>query len=232
MKSLCKKIHVFRSEEFFIHFLSQEIIKRIMKGIKKNKVFRLALSGGKTPKNLYKYLSKQKNIPWSKVEIFLVDERYVPLEDENSNYKMIHDHFIQHLYLAPKKFVFFHTELSISQALQRYKSELLPRQKFFFNLILLGIGVDGHIASLFPYSPVLKINDQWVAYRKASRQASLDRLTLTYPALESSKEIFFLLKGNGKKDILKDLMESKKIDFHLPAARLFHKEKSTVFYCR
>ena len=219
----------FSSEEIFQRNVVASIAHRILVKTKHGDTFRLALSGGSTPKEIYKLLSKRKDIPWSQVEIFLVDERYVPLEDKYSNYRMINDSLIKHLHNL-KGFHFFDTSLPIPTALKEYEKSLNAGDPNFFDLIVLGVGSDGHTASLFPNSKGLSVSKRYTSHTTTNVFDVHDRLTLTYPALESSREIFFLLKGRDKRTIFHQLQRSAPDDRKLPAARLFKRDTTQVFF--
>lgn len=224
------KIRVHNSESTFQEAVVTSIHSRILKKNREGKIFRLALSGGSTPVSLYEALSQLTDIDWSLVELYLVDERYVPLSDEKSNQGMIQKTLIERLQQKPAKFVFFDTAFSIQEALEKYQQELDSSDSPFFDLVLLGIGTDGHTASLFPGSAALKETKHWLAHTETKKNDIKDRLTMTYPALESAQEIFFLIRGHQKKSILDQVESSAKNNLKIPAARLFHRENAQVFF--
>lgn len=221
----------FSSEDTFNRVVVASIRNSIRKKTKGGALFRLALSGGSTPQKIYRLLAKEKDINWSQVELYIVDERYVPLEEKYSNYRMIYEALAGPLEGKLRAFHHFDTSLPIAQALKAYEKELRVNDSSFFDLIILGVGTDGHTASLFPKSKALKVEKRWVTHAATDQFDVRDRLTLTYPALESSKEIFFLLKGEDKRAILSQLVRARPGDSKLPAARLFHREKTQVFFC-
>jgi 6-phosphogluconolactonase len=214
-------IKKFSSESEFIETVASEIRASILKKTSEGKIFRLALSGGSTPGPIYRRLAEQ-DIPWDQVEVYLVDERYVPLDHPHSNYHMIRETLLDHV--NPKKVVYFDTSLPIEDSLKKYESRLDPSQNDFFDLVLLGVGTDGHTASLFPNSPALEEKERWVAHATTDQFDVRDRLTLTFPALESSYEQFFLVKN--KMEILERI---KSQDQTLPATRIAQKP-NTLFY--
>jgi len=212
---------IFQTEREFIEAVVGEIHSRILNKTRKGEIFRLALSGGSTPGPIYRKLAEQ-DVPWGQVEIYLVDERYVPLDHEHSNYRMIREAMLDHV--KPRKVVYFDTSLSIEECLKKYESQLDSSQDQFFDLILLGIGIDGHTASLFPNSPALEEKKRWVSHTTTDQFNIRDRFTLTFPALESSHERFVLLKGRGKKESLQKLHLEK-----LPASVVRGMKNTEIF---
>lgn len=223
------KIHSYSSEATFLEAVVTSVHSRILKKNHEGTIFRLALSGGSTPGPIYEALSKMTDIKWSLVEVYLVDERYVSHDDENSNHRLLKETLIDKLPQKPAKWISFDTSLTIEECLKQYEEELGEKENHFFDLVLLGMGPDGHTASLFPNDKLLKEKKRWVGHSSKGDPIP-DRLTLTYPALESSAEIFFLLKGSGKKAVLQQVQESKADQAKLPAARLFHLESTQVFF--
>lgn len=197
--------HYCDTKEESIDDLSHHILRRIKERTHGGEIFRIALSGGSTPVPLYKALGQEKEINWDNVELFLVDERYVSFENEYSNKKMIEEMFIKHLEGSPKKWVFFNTELPAKQALQDYERQLDPTNKEFFDLVILGMGTDGHTASLFPGDILLQEEERWVGKSEMGNPIA-KRLTLTYPAIRSSKEIVILIKGEEKEGVVSDAL--------------------------
>jgi 6-phosphogluconolactonase len=169
--------------------------------------FRLALSGGSTPRAAYQLLAC-KDIDWNCVEFFFSDERFVPPDHPDSNYRMVRDTLLASELVRPRKLLVIPTDGTPESAADRY-DEIL-RQQYgagtleagipLFHLTLLGLGDDGHTASLLPGQPVLEERDRWAAAVPQGRAEP--RITLTYPALESSELILFLVSGAAKRDAL------------------------------
>jgi 6-phosphogluconolactonase len=183
--------------------------------------FRLCLSGGSTPRGCYHHLAHLSRLPWDRVEIYQGDERFVPHDDRSSNYRMIREALLKHV--APREIFAMPTDGMPEDAAGAYEdilrqqygsSRLLPDQPLF-DLQLLGLGDDGHIASLIPGQPVLEDRAHWVAAVPKGRDEP--RLTLTYPALESSRLILFLVSGAAKQDAL---ARARAGDAAVPAGRL------------
>jgi 6-phosphogluconolactonase len=166
--------------------------------------FRLVLAGGSTPRQTYRHLAARRDIRWDCVEIFFGDERFVPPDDPDSNYRMARETLLGKI--SPRKLLPIPTDGSPESAAARYDETL--RQQYgasrldpavpLFDLVLLGLGPDGHTASLLPGQPVLEERQRWVAAVPRGRDEP--RITLTYPALESSRLILFLVTGADKKE--------------------------------
>lgn len=169
--------------------------------------FRLVLSGGSTPRATYQLLAA-KDIDWGCCEIFFSDERFVPPDDSDSNYRMVRETLLAGAHVKPRKIFAVPTDGSLQSAADRYDEAL--RQQYgagtleegapLFHLTLLGLGEDGHTASLLPDQPVLKERERWAAAVPQGRNEP--RITLTYPALNSSALILFLVSGAAKRDAL------------------------------
>jgi 6-phosphogluconolactonase len=169
--------------------------------------YRIVLSGGSTPRAAYQLLAAQ-DIDWDCAELFFSDERFVPPDHPDSNYRMVRETLLAGGMVKPRKLVAIPTDDTPQSAAARY-DEIL-RQQYgagtlesgisLFHLTLLGLGDDGHTASLLPGQPVLKERARWAAAVPQGR--SEPRITLTYPALESSELILFLVSGAGKRDAL------------------------------
>jgi 6-phosphogluconolactonase len=185
--------------------------------------FAVSLSGGSTPRRLYQLLANA-DLPWERVHWFWGDERYVPHDDAQSNYRMACEallgrapvpaanvHPMPTAGLSPEE-----AAAAYEAVLQRfYGARTLARERPLFDAMLLGIGEDGHTASLFPGQPALEEERRWVvAVRGAKKEA---RITLTYPALQSSRHTAFLATGAAKRDAVRRAQAG---DRALPAGRL------------
>ena len=169
--------------------------------------FRLVLSGGSTPRATYQLLAC-KDIDWDCCEIFFSDERFVPPDHPDSNYRMVRETLLAGHDVRPRKVLAIPADGSLQSSADRYDEVL--RQQYgagtledgvpLFHLTLLGLGEDGHTASLLPDQPVLKERERWAAPVPEGRGEP--RITLTYPALNSSELILFLVSGASKRDAL------------------------------
>ncbi len=188
--------------------------------------FAISLSGGSTPRRLYRILAEppyREAFPWSRTHLFWGDERFVPHDDSRSNYRMVRDALLSRVPIPPSNIHPVPTDPVSPQAAASayehilksfYDADRLSPNLPLFDVTLLGLGQDGHTASLFPGTEALTERERWaVAVVGAKSEA---RITLTYPALESSRHVAFLVEGKEKQSILALLDR----DRDLPAARL------------
>jgi 6-phosphogluconolactonase len=190
-------------------------------------IFAVALSGGATPRRLYEVLAEppyRDAFPWPRVHLFWGDERFVPHDDSLSNYRMVREALLSRTPIPDANIHAVPTEgLTPDAAAAAYERELksfygaarLDPARPLFDVVLLGLGPDGHTASLFPGSAVLGERDRWVAAVVGAKSEA--RITLTYPALESSRRTAFLVAGSEKRAILARYRAG---DDALPAVRL------------
>ncbi|MEO9231148.1 MAG: 6-phosphogluconolactonase [Devosia sp.] len=193
----------------------------------KDGIFSVSLSGGSTPRRLYQLLARspsQDNFPWSRTHWFWGDERFVRPDDTLSNYRMVGESLLSRAPIPAANIHPIPTEgVSPAEAASAYERELksfygaerLDPARPLFDVTLLGLGSDGHTASLFPHTSVLAERDRWVAAVVGAKSEA--RITLTYPALETSRNAVFLVSGEGKRAVLTRLRSG---DDSLPAARL------------
>ena len=185
--------------------------------------FRLCLSGGSTPRGAYNLLSRRNDLDWDCTELFFGDERFVPHDNADSNYRMARESLLAGGTVHPRALLAMPTDgtpQSCADAYeeilrQQYGASLLDPTVPLFDLLLLGLGPDGHTASLIPGQPVLQERTRWVAPVPQGRDEV--RLTLTYPALESSKLTLFLVAGADKAQAVARVRSG---DASLPAGAL------------
>ncbi|WGS64188.1 6-phosphogluconolactonase [Marinitoga aeolica] len=184
--------------------------------IKKQNYFTLVLAGGNTPKLLYGILSSEyKNkINWNDVHLFFGDERYVDKNDVYSNYNMATETLISKIDIPKTNVYRVKTEiLPIEKCAKDYENRILDffkskKKDVSFDLILLGMGNDGHTASIFPDTPVSDDKYVDITYPK-NATPKIPRITFTYKTINNSKNVMFLLSGEKKIKILKEIFEGK-----------------------
>jgi 6-phosphogluconolactonase len=204
----------------------EEVLRVVADSVPAHGRCAIALSGGHTPARMYALWAAEYNAqtPWDKVHLFWGDERFVPQHDPLSNYRMARETFLARVQIPAGNVHPVPTDFSQPQlAAQAYEAEL---RKFFrsappaFDVQLLGLGGEGHTASLFPGSPALDEKQRWVVAVHAPAEPP-DRLTLTPVVLNCGRNTFFLVAGENKREILAALRsepESKLSEY--PAARI------------
>lgn len=200
-----------------IHETPEELAKAAARGfaakaeaaIEERGRFAVALAGGSTPKTTYELLARDyaDRIDWSRVHAFFGDERTVSPDHEDSNYRMAHEALLSRVPIGSVHRM--HGELPPEEAATAYEEEL---RKFFgepisrFDLILLGIGEDGHTASLFPHTQALEVTDRPVVSNPVPKLDTV-RITLTSPVLNFARAVYFLVAGEGKAEALEEMLE-------------------------
>ncbi len=155
----------------------------------------VVLTGGSTPKRAYE-LAAELEQDWSRVELWWGDERCVPTDDERSSYRMARLALIDRVAGTPAKVHRMRGELGRDEGALLYERELGSLQRF--DLVLLGLGPDGHVASLYPEQPTLDVTDRRAIGAEAKLQPFVDRITLTLPMLRAAAEVLFLVAGADK----------------------------------
>jgi 6-phosphogluconolactonase len=169
----------------------------------------VVLTGGKTPKLAYEHAAKEQG-DWSRVELWWGDERCVPPDDDRSNYKLAEDGLLDR---QPRAVHRIRGELGKEAAADEYEAALGDTR---LDLLLLGVGPDGHVASLFPNAPTLAERGR-VLPAEPGLEPFVDRVTLSLPALRSATEILFLLTGEKKADAARRAFVDEP-DEHTPAS--------------
>ncbi len=165
--------------------------------------FSLALSGGNTPRPVYAEIAK-RSIDWTRVIVTFGDERCVPPEDEHSNFHMATESLLSHVAIPPENVLRMKGELEPAVAARQYENDLRARSEggiFRHDLILLGMGPDGHTASLFPGTPALHERDRLVIENYVP-QMEMWRITFTYPLIDAARHVCFLVNSKGKDDVI------------------------------
>jgi len=185
--------------------------------VKHQPFFSIVLAGGNTPKPLYEALARE-NLPWEKIHIFWGDERYVPKNHPESNQGMARSAWLDHIAIPESNIHPMSTD-SNNPALdaQKYEAEL---KEFFqldwpiLDLVLLGMGDDGHTASLFPRTEALKVTDRLVTVGLKGQEP---RITLTLPLINQSKCVMFLVTGENKQPALSQIFAVEADEQNYPA---------------
>ncbi len=188
--------------------------------------FTVALAGGSTPRSAYLRLAQPdfaERVDWERVHLFWGDERCVPPDHAESNYRTVRETLLDHVPIPEANVHRMRGELPPEKAAQLYETEV--RELFYelevtgFDLILLGLGEDGHTASLFPGTDALEAKQRWVV-ANAVETLGVHRLTLTLPAINAAEDVAFIVSGERKRVILRHVLTSDPDKPLLPAQRV------------
>jgi 6-phosphogluconolactonase len=231
------------------HFIAQSVRQKVAdKGL-----ITLVLSGGNTPRHLYELLSQPpflKDLPWPHIHFFWGDERFVPLDHRDSNFRMAYEGLLSRIPIpeeninpidvdrnsgpeAAKRYeekirIFFQTLNKPKPAASLAQNPSWPPS---FDLILLGLGRDGHTASLFPGDSALEEKRDWTAWVPGpGRPPDHPRITLTLPIINQAEEVLYLVSGSGKKEVVETILnDPKTAQVRYPAARIRPRGKLSWF---
>jgi 6-phosphogluconolactonase len=216
-----------------------EFLQAAQKAVREKNSFSVALAGGSTPKALYDLLASnpllQAKIPWGKIQFFFGDERHVAPDHDESNFRMASEAMFSKAPVQPQQVHRIHGEnANVTDAAEEYEKELraafqlktgeLPR----FDLVLLGMGPEGHTASLFPGTKALNEERRLVAGNWVGKLYT-DRITLTPPVLNNAARVMFLVHGAEKAPALKAVLEGPYEPDQLPA-QIVHPANGSVLW--
>ncbi len=199
-----------RAAEYFTMHINEAVQAR--------GIARIAISGGTTPKHAFEALAKRSRndggIPWEKVQLFWVDERCVPPDNAESNFRMTRETMLDAIPLPPDNVFRIQGELPPEEAAARYESVI--REEFRlegaetprFDVIHLGMGDDGHTASLFPHTEALHELGR-IAVANHVPQKEAWRVTLTWPVINNGRHVFFLVEHESKAQVVADVFHGK-----------------------
>ncbi len=211
-----------------IAFSAEHWIHSAQRAIQQRGRFAVALSGGSTPKAIFEILSQNRLLDWSKVWLFWSDERNVPPDHPNSNYQMAMKSGFEKLPIPPSQIFRMQAELNIEKQAQDYEEKIRHYLgKHLFDLVLLGIGEDGHTASLFPHTLSLSLEDRLVAANYIPEKKEW-RMTLTFPCINQSSHAVVYALGPSKQTIIPKVLESAILSPY-PASRVGSVEHKALF---
>ena len=210
---------------------AQAVVSLIQETVARAGLFSLVLSGGSTPGPLYHCLAANyaAHVPWARIHLFWGDERGVPPDHPDSNYRMAFETLIAHVPIPPDHVHRIQGEAATTLAAAAYEEELRrfalrtgQGSRLAFDLILLGMGEDGHTASLFPGAAALAETQRWVVATEAPADAAIrSRVTLTLPLINQARQVFFLVSGAAKRPLLQMMAEQPaEAARRLPVARV------------
>jgi len=205
------------------------VVKQARQAVAERGTFTLALSGGKTPLGLYEMLGQPpyvSQMPWAHTYFFWGDERCVPPDHPQSNFGAAHATMLSKAPIPTDNIFRMRGELPPVEGAEAY--QLLLKEFFVrphaefpsIDLILLGMGANGHTASLFPGSQLLEEQEHWVVAVPPGGEPQISRLTLTLPVLNGARDVLFLVSGENKREALHNILEEPEKATRYPAARV------------
>lgn len=220
-------VHIFKSRPELNRGVAESIVQAAQQAVADRGAFHIALAGGSTPRDIYACLAQGflcETMPWAKVHVYFGDERNVPPEHEQSNFRMAHTALLSKIAIPTLQIHRMEGEdRNPADAAARYDRVLrtnLPSVNGWpgFDLVLLGVGKDGHIASLFPDTPALHVADRGVT---AVHVAKLNtwRITVTFPIIRHAKKVFVVAAGEEKAPIVKEVLDFHR-DIRYPVDRI------------
>lgn len=221
-----------KKEKDFLHQSLKMIVQYVHATLERQETCRIGLAGGSTPKKLYHLLGKT-HLPWEKITLIVIDERNVSPTDPRSNLGMIRSELISNLRLPEEQVIASDTVRGYEEAAvaMEYRLQQLKKEREdgepLFDLLILGAGVDGHIASIFPQTPTPSDQSRLVMLTSTTEHDIFQRMSVTMSALLSSRQAILLLKGSEKRHLVQLLADGTS---KTPAGRLTRSVATTVFY--
>ena len=210
-------------------------VQQAQNAVQTHGMFTVALSGGTTPRRTYQLLSQEPyrdQVPWENVHVFWGDERCVPFDDPRNNARMAHQALLDHVPVPSEQIHPIHCEEAPMMAALQYEKTL---KGFFyedrprFDLILLGLGTNGHTASLFPGTPVIADDRHWVA-EVYVEEIDEWRVTLTAWAINQATVVAFLVEGQEKAGVLRQVLQGARESQRLPAQLIQPEEGQLIWF--
>lgn len=219
-----RKILVYENTFALTDDFLKKWIEIAQQSVERNNRFTVALSGGRSPMEFYCKLSTFKDFDlWKRTHVFLGDERFVPFDSDKSNFRMLKENLLDYVNIPPENIHPIATnQKNVDLAAEQYKSELIQFFEFkesnapSFDLILLGIGTDGHTASLFPDDEKVDDPDQLVL-PVSSPHLKEERISLSLPVINNARNIITIVLGANKAEIFTEIIKGKS---KLPASKI------------
>lgn len=218
-----RKVLVYKNAEELSEELAKEIMKSINKKAAEGENYYISLSGGSTPKTLFRRLTEspfKERIKWKNLMVFWGDERCVPPDDAESNYGMTKEIFLDKVQIPEENIFRMRGEGSPPKEAKRYSIAIRKNLTFsnnlpVFDLMFLGMGEDGHIASLFPNQKLKDVANNICGVGQKEKQK---RISLTYDAINNAKRTIFMITGESKAKIICEIINNKNDNY--PATKI------------
>lgn len=227
--TMSRTLHTFEDQERLVVALSESIAKRLSEAIEEKGVATLLVSGGNTPKPLFKSLSNTP-IAWENVRVGLVDERWIPTSDDASNEKLVHEHLLQNKAKSATFVGMYHESEDMPSAelacSSKIKASLYP-----FDVVILGMGADAHTASLFPHNEALEkafdMQNESLCISMMPSTAPHMRMSLTRKAILSAKHIYLHIEGEEKFGVYEEALGGDDI-YTMPIRSILNDGDNTI----
>ena len=216
------KLHIYKNKEELSEALASWMCEVINVTLKEQEYFTLVLSGGSTPKLLYKKLVSDKfkdKINWSRIHVFWGDERAVPYADERNNARMAHELLLNKVAIPANHVHIMRTDIEPNFSTDAYRKMLhdfFDNTSTTFDLVLLGMGDDGHTLSLFPGSPIIEEHKHWVN-SVYNQEQEMYRITLMPKIVNRAAKIAFMVDGEKKAKMLQQVLQGDYKPTEFPA---------------
>ncbi|MEO6683660.1 MAG: 6-phosphogluconolactonase [Ginsengibacter sp.] len=216
------KLHIYKNKEELSGALASWMCEVIEKTLKEQEYFTLVLSGGSTPQSLYEVLASEAykdKINWNRVQVFWGDERAVPYADDRNNAKMAHELLLSKVGIPSKNIHIIRTDIEPNFSRDAYRKMLhdyFDNTKTTFDLVLLGMGDDGHTLSLFPGSPIIEDDKYWV-HSVYNEEQEMYRITLMPALVNKAARIAFMVEGEKKATVFQQVLQGEYNPLELPA---------------
>ena len=216
------EIHIYKNVDEVIEGLANYFVETVKAAINERNECTVVLSGGNSPKKLYKLLASpaySQQIDWDKIYFFFGDERYVPFNDPENNGNMVKKALFEPLMIPDANIFYINTAVPPGESAKKYTQRILyhfKKNPVQFDLILLGLGDNAHTASLFPHTPVLEEKKAFVS-AVYIQELSTYRITMTAALINEAHCIAFLVYGDTKAKAVHDVLEGEKDPETFPA---------------
>ncbi len=238
-KTIAVEYRVYDGPDALAHAAAEHFLEQVQTSVAARGKARIAVSGGSTPKRTFELLANPQEkflqaMPWEHLELFFVDERTVPPTDKDSNYRMTREAMLDKVPLKPEQVIRIEGELPPEEAAARYESAIRNQFKLEgaevprFDALQLGMGDDGHTASIFPHTAGIHELGRLV-YANHVPQKDTWRVTLTWPVIVQASEVFFLIGGKDKADPLHRVLQGPYDPETLPSQLIQPKSGKLLF---
>jgi 6-phosphogluconolactonase len=240
-KTIHVEYRVFEPQNALTRAVAQHFADGIQAAVAARGVARIAISGGHSPNQVFSLLADPgepygKNVSWDRVFVFWVDERCVPPDHEDSNYRVAHELLFSRVPIPAEQVIRIQGELDPEQSAAVYESairghfRLEGAQAPIFDVLHLGMGDDGHTASLFPHTEGLHEMGRVAIANHVPQQTQTWRVTLTWPVINAARDVFFLIDGAKKADPLGRVLEGPYDPENLPSQLIQPQNGRLLFY--